>query len=84
MNDQNGNTSWQNPAHYRIRSAWNPAKLSVRRRLTDKQIEKYQKLGYYSAEIKQARRDLAKLRENKKTRVGNFLHGDGGLIYSPR
>lgn len=60
-------------------------------KLTDRRIERYRKLGYYSAEFREERR---KLMEKKafKTRMdrvgeeeGNFRTGAlGQLIYSPR
>ena len=50
--------------------------------LTDKQIEKYQREGYYSAEFKLARKQLQS--RQKRSRTGNFiLDDDGRMIYSP-
>lgn len=40
-----------------IKSTWNEIKLLMRGPLTDKRIEQYRKAGWYSAELKEARRE---------------------------
>ena len=65
-------------AHYR--SGW-PSAGFILGPLTDKKIAKYQKLGYYSAEFKEARKEL---QARKRKRKGNFVESeDGRLVYSP-
>lgn len=69
-----------------IRSGW--PRAFVGKRLTDKKIAKYEKLGYYDPAWQQARRELWKSRaEKRKTlqerREGNFINRDGKLIFSP-
>lgn len=69
-----------------IRPAWNEGRLMRRRALTDRKIAKYESLGYYSAEYRQARRDLqARKRAGAASRrSGNFdVADDGRLIYRP-
>lgn len=56
--------------------------------LTDKQIEKYRKLGYYSEAFKNARREYMEKKRNKNggkaKREGNFLiYNDGRKVYAP-
>lgn len=55
--------------------------------LTDKQIERYRKMGFYSAEFKQARKelqDMRKRRRDERRRDGNFVKdGEGRMIYAP-
>ena len=56
--------------------------------LTDKRIEYYQERGYYSEEVREARRELRTMRQKRKedrlNRHGNFLTLlDGRQIYSP-
>lgn len=78
----------------RVRNAWNPEKMARRGVLTDKRIRHYIKLGYYTAEFKEARRKLmqrkvAHIKMNRaadtfiEKRIGNFIEQDGRLIYSP-
>lgn len=73
-----------NPFEYqmtRTRSAWNTSKMAVRKKLTDKQIDKYAASGHYSQELKDARKQIAASRKRK--RDGNFNLEDGRLIYVP-
>lgn len=64
-----------------IRPGWNVNQLCRGRRLTNRRIAHYARLGWYSAEFRQARRELA---ERKQTmREGNFVHTEGRLIFSP-
>lgn len=52
--------------------------LALRGRLlTDRDIEKYERMGYYSAEFKEARRALWAKRKT------NFVSREGRLIYCP-
>lgn len=68
----------------RIRSAWNEARLMRRRPLTDKQIRKYEALGYYSSEFRDARRALQDRKSaSRARREGNFDLVDGRMIYNP-
>ena len=68
-----------------IRAAWQPAQMLRKGKLTDKQLAKYEKLGWYSAEFQKARKDAwtrKKLKQAK--REGNFdIAADGRLIYRP-
>jgi hypothetical protein len=63
-----------------IRSGWT-GKMGTTGPLTDKKIAKYQALGYYSEEFREARRKLASIRKAK--RQGNFTQIGDRLIYSP-
>jgi hypothetical protein len=73
----------------RIPSGWSEARLMRRKPLTDRKIAKYEALGYYSPEYRQARKDLIERKADKrearrKAREGNFdIAGDGRLIYRP-
>ena len=64
-----------------LRSSWKPEKLLARGPLTDKQIDRYAKVGWYSAEFKKARLEIMKAKER---RDGNFLLQDGRMIFSPK
>lgn len=65
-------------AHFR--SGWT-VNVFYKGQLTDKKIARYQRLGYYSAEFRAARKEY---QDNKRKRKGNFVQGEGGrLIYSP-
>jgi len=67
-----------------IRSAWNIGAMLRRGKLTDRKIAQYEKLGYYSAEFRQARRDLQE-RKRKRRREGSFdVTDDGRMIYNPK
>jgi len=59
----------------------------VRGPLTDRKIEQYRKLGYYSESFREARHDLMEMKKARRTareeRDGNFLKVDGRLVYSP-
>lgn len=71
--------------HSHIRSSWNAARILARGPLTDRAIEKYRAAGWYSPELKQARRDLNEKRRLKQAvRSGNFISDNGRLIYSPK
>lgn len=68
----------------RTRCGWNTATMSRKGKLTDKTIQKYQEQGFYSAEYKAARRELAEKRSKKRVvRDGNFDIVDGRMIYRP-
>lgn len=67
----------------RIRPSWNEARLSGRGPLTDKQIEKYQKLGWFTEEFRRQRLLLAEKRKGRKPREGNFDIVEGRLVYRP-
>jgi hypothetical protein len=58
----------------RLPSAWSTIKFHMRGPLTDARIEHYRKLGWYSAEQRQARR---------ARRKGNYVLDGDRLIYSP-
>lgn len=68
-----------------LRSSWNSSKLVVRKPLTDQQIARYQKRGWYDESFREARRELmAKKAAKRRKREGNFLLAeDGRPIYSP-
>ena len=68
-----------------IRSSWNEARLSVRKRLTDRKIAEYERRGFYSEEYREARRELwaKQAAKRQSLRNGNFVERDGRLIYSP-
>ncbi len=71
--------------HSSVRSSWRPEGMLRRGLLTDKKIEKYRKQGWYSPELKQARRELNERKRMKsERREGNFIVSDGKLIFSPR
>lgn len=58
--------------------------MMMRGKLTDRKIDKYSKLGWYSDAFKEARRDLmAKKKAKSQKRSGSFLEQDGRMIYSP-
>lgn len=62
-----------------IRSRWASSNVP-KGELTDKKINKYQKLGYYSPEYRQARKEF---QAKKRARSGNFDLIDGRMIYRP-
>lgn len=56
----------------------------VRGPLTDRKIEQYRKMGFYSNEWRTARKEFWKNRETRKRVHSNFVQAeDGRLIYSP-
>lgn len=71
-----------------MRSTWDPDRLLIRGPLTDRKIDEYLRRGWYSAEVRQMRRErnekrMARWQEREK-RDGNFLKAsDGRLIYAP-
>lgn len=66
------------PNTTRIRS---PGMGSAMRRglLTDRKIDKYRKMGYYTAEFYERRRAAMARKQSR----GNFREVEGRLIYSP-
>lgn len=71
------------PEFVPIRKGFNPSAVIRRGKLTDRKIAQYEKRGYYSADYRQARRELWQ-RQAKKKRSGNFdISEDGRLIYRP-
>lgn len=62
----------------------------VGRLLTDRDIAKYERQGYYTSEFKEARRELmerkaVKRKARETRREGNFLvFSDGHKVYSPQ
>jgi hypothetical protein len=53
-------------------------------RLTDRQIERYAKAGWYSAEVREMRRErIAKRKAQQAAREGSFFKLDSRLIYAP-
>lgn len=70
-----------------VRSSWNPTKLLMRGKLTDKQIDAYAKAGWYSPAFREARREAWQRQQAKRIdrakRSGNFLVVDGRMIFSP-
>lgn len=69
----------------RIRSGWNEHHMARRAKLTDKKIKHYQDLGYYSADFKEARRELWEKKAARRAakRDGNFDLVEGRMIYRP-
>lgn len=67
----------------RIRPSWNESRLAMRRALTDSQIDKYEKLGWFSEDFKRQRFLLAEKRRGRHQREGNFDIVEGRLIYRP-
>jgi hypothetical protein len=66
----------------KIRPAWNLSHIIRRGKLTDQKINQYEKAGFYSQELKDARKLLAERRRLR--REGNFIRSNSGsLIYSP-
>ena len=53
---------WVNPSTY-LRPAWNPTLILRRGLLTDRKITRYIKLGFYSAEYRQARKERMAIRQ---------------------
>lgn len=72
----------------RIRPSWNCEAMLIRGELTDRKIDRYIKQGFYSEELKTARRELqAKRKAQREARDQqnqNFIQSDGRLIYNPR
>ena len=68
----------------RLRSGWPESGLLMLGPLTDKRIAEYQKRGFYSAEFREQRRELAARRSKKRERrEGNWVERDGRMVYSP-
>lgn len=68
----------------RLRSSWSTSIGLFKGPLTDRKIAKYQAQGYYSAELKAARRDFAaKKAARQSSRDGSFIKIEGRLIYNP-
>lgn len=59
--------------------------MLIRGPLTDRKIEQYRKQGWYSDGFREARRELMKKKNAKKsTREGPFIKSeDGRMIYNP-
>lgn len=69
----------------RLGSTWNVGKLVRGAKLTDKRISFYAKRGWYSAEFRNARRELMRGKQARQSkREGSFLNDGGRLIYSPK
>jgi hypothetical protein len=72
-----------------IRSAWNESLLILKGPLTDRAIAGYQRRGWYSREMKEARKaraaeKAARRQRAQQRREGNFLIGKAGqAVYSP-
>lgn len=69
-----------------VRSAWNAEKLLRRGKLTDAQIARYERKGWYDPDFKEARRAMMarrKARRDEGQREGNYVRRDGRLVYSP-
>lgn len=68
----------------RIRSGWNVGHMLRGKKLTDRKIAQYEKLGYYSAEFKRMRREVQE-RKRDRSREGSFdINESGRMIYNPR
>lgn len=68
----------------RTRCGWNESMLTRGRKLTDRQISKWRKAGYYDAEFSAARRELwAKRAQKRVKREGNFEMVGDRVIYRP-
>lgn len=68
----------------RLRSGWNPSAMLIRGKLTDKQIDRYIKAGYYSSDYRKARKEYWKKKAERRRRFGNFEQAeDGRLVYNP-
>jgi hypothetical protein len=67
-----------------IRPSWNPEALLIKGELTDTKIEPYRKAGFYSAELKAARREVQARKQAERDRANpNFIKRDGRLILQP-
>lgn len=67
-----------------MRSGWNPSAMLIRGELTDRKIDRYIKLGYYTAEYRKARKEYWQKQSERRRRLGNFDQAeDGRLIYNP-
>ena len=65
-----------------IRSGWNVGHLLRGKPLTDTRIRHYERLGYYDAGFRAARREMWQRRKTR--REGNFeTAADGRLIFRP-
>lgn len=74
---------WISPFHARGTGTATFSRAHIRGPLTDRKIEKYRKLGRYSAEYREARREAMSKRHTIKRR-GAFVEVEPGrLIYSP-
>lgn len=66
----------------RMPLGWNITRMLMRGRLTDRKIAKYEREGYYSAEIREYRRKRQAQRQAR--RDGSFDRmQDGRLIFRP-
>ncbi len=74
-----------NPYHAKkVKPAWNENRLLRRGKLTDKAIKKYMQLGYYSAELREARKELQRKKQARRDkREGNFDVREGRMIFNP-
>ena len=71
--------AWASPIQP-VRSQ-NLSRLAVGKKLTDKRIAHYEKLGWYSPEFRAARKALM---DRNRVRTGNFTaESDGRLVYNP-
>lgn len=75
-------TRWTSPFHGNLRSV-NFSRSHISGPLTDRKIEKYRKLGRYTAEYREARR-VAMEKKGMLKRMGGFIELEPGrFIYSP-
>ena len=69
----------------RIRSGWSTMTAIRGKQLTDARIAYYQRRGWYSAEVRDARAQLQKRKADRVAkREGPFALVDGRMIYSPK
>ena len=68
----------------RVRPGWTDAMFLRGEKLTDRKISRYEERGFYSGEVRDARRELAKKRAAKRSeRDGHFDVVGGRMIYRP-
>lgn len=75
-----------NPFDYnltKVSPGWKEARVLVRGALTDRQIEKYAEMGYFTEEFKELRRKLQAKKRGQRSREGNFDIVEGRLVYRP-
>lgn len=66
-----------------MKSTWRPLFGHMGKLLSDKKIDKYVKLGFYSDEFR-AERKAYQAKKAARRRSGNFVQAeDGRFIYSP-
>jgi hypothetical protein len=75
-----------------IRSSWNESLMILKGPLTDRAIDRYKAQGWYSDEMRAARKERQAKKAEQRQRAaarrgekrgGNFIVREGRMIYSP-